>query len=479
MKARSSFLAALLAATPAAAVYVNPDGLGQALVYPYYTAQPSNGNPFNTYISIANNGDDAKAIRVRFREGRASREVLAFNLFLKPHDMWTGAVVPLDDTAGLLSADSSCTDPPFEVSSAPGPLPLLRFRRDSYAGANADGSGDGYDRLREGFVEAIEMATLPGGVPANCGAGVIPASFAPPTGGLSGSLTLINVASGMDFTVNADALADLAQQPFFRVAKDPYPDFNAREITPASTVIANGALYRSVWTRGVDAVSAALLRSAFKGEYILDPGTRSHTDWVVTFPTRAFYATSTGATAPFTEPSGWAPQCNVASPPPLLGEPVGIVYFNREERSASPACSPGEAGASCPGTTICASTSIFGFAYDVHFPYSTSASSVVGSTTGGFDLGDVPLQSSSVFANGWVELVPGSRAPLVSQPDSTRTDLVTGAVTRGVHSHYGLPVTGFAVRTFVNGNLACNEGICQGNYGGAFPLRYERSITTP
>src|SRR5205085_573835 len=126
-----------------------------------------------------------------------------------------------------------------------------------------DGFGDTLDRTREGYVEMIEMATLTNesradvthnsaGVPADCAA--IRAANSPavarPTGGLSGTLTLINVASGMDFTVNAEALADLGTRPFFRAAVDPYPDFAAVEIDAVSVVIANGKAYRSTWNRG-------------------------------------------------------------------------------------------------------------------------------------------------------------------------------------------------------------------------------------
>src|SRR6266540_6068057 len=72
---------ALLAVGNATAVSLGSDGLGQALIFPYYTVQSASGNAFNTYLSVVNHAADAKAIRVRFREGRLSREVLAFNLF--------------------------------------------------------------------------------------------------------------------------------------------------------------------------------------------------------------------------------------------------------------------------------------------------------------------------------------------------------------------------------------------------------------
>ena len=85
--------ASALAATGAAnAVYVNRDGLGQALIYPYYTARDG----VSSLLSVVNTTAEAKAVEVRLLEGRNSREVLDFNLFLSPHDAWTAAVIPAD-----------------------------------------------------------------------------------------------------------------------------------------------------------------------------------------------------------------------------------------------------------------------------------------------------------------------------------------------------------------------------------------------
>ena len=83
-------LAALGAAGTANAVHINPDGLGQVLVFPYYTVR--NGNA--TAMSIVNTTSLTKIVKVRFLEGKNSREVLDFNLFLSPQDVWTGVVIP-------------------------------------------------------------------------------------------------------------------------------------------------------------------------------------------------------------------------------------------------------------------------------------------------------------------------------------------------------------------------------------------------
>lgn len=81
---------ALAMAGAANAVYVNSDGLGHALIYPYYTVRGGNV----TLLSVVNTTADAKAVKVRFIEGKNSQEVLDFNLFLSPKDVWTANVEP-------------------------------------------------------------------------------------------------------------------------------------------------------------------------------------------------------------------------------------------------------------------------------------------------------------------------------------------------------------------------------------------------
>src|SRR5258708_13133389 len=69
---------------PAFAVYSSSEAVGQALIYPYYTTQTSNGDSYNTYITVVNQATDVKAVRVRFREGRAGPEVASFTFVLTP-----------------------------------------------------------------------------------------------------------------------------------------------------------------------------------------------------------------------------------------------------------------------------------------------------------------------------------------------------------------------------------------------------------
>jgi len=71
-----------LAVSAQAAMYLNPEGTGEVLLFPYYNAQ--NGN--QTSMSIVNTNPEAKAVKVRFMEYVNSQEVLDFNLYMSAGD---------------------------------------------------------------------------------------------------------------------------------------------------------------------------------------------------------------------------------------------------------------------------------------------------------------------------------------------------------------------------------------------------------
>jgi hypothetical protein len=476
----SALVTALATVLPATvnAVYLNPDGLGQALIYPYYTANSTAGGSFNTYLSVVNHAPDTKAVRVRFREGRNGAEVASFNVFLSPHDAWTGAVVPTGSGAELLTRDASCQDGRFVT----GPAPSLQFRNTLYTGALADNAGEGLDRTREGFVELLEMAVVTGadaaavaqtaaGFPANCDRvlGATTLATAAPSGGLSGTLTLINVETGHDFTVNAEALADLANAAYYRAPGDPYPALDAAEVTPISIVPYEGRVYRSIWTRGIDAVSAVFMRSVWHGEYVLDAGTRSRTDFVVTFPTRHYYVRADGADAPFGQPRVWRQGCWENSEfAPRQGEFMTILYANREEAVG---VASGSGSISVPRPSACSSVGVFAPRNASPHVGTGPISALSGS------INTILFSVASVFQNGWVAGEWRNERAMNSLATSARLH-GDGTLHLGAHGFNGLPTTGFSLRTFENGTLTCGSGACQGNYGGAFPLKYTRRIVS-
>jgi hypothetical protein len=118
------------------AVAINPNGLGQVLIYPYYTvnADPL-GSAYNSLLSVVNTTSSAKAVKVRFLEGRNSREVLDFNLFLSKFDIWTAGIIPTSaGGAQVITADNSCTIPENTALKAG-----VNFVNFAYVGDGGDG----------------------------------------------------------------------------------------------------------------------------------------------------------------------------------------------------------------------------------------------------------------------------------------------------------------------------------------------------
>ena len=129
----------------AEAVHVSGDGRGQVLLYPYYTARfDGAGNAFATLLSVVNGTGLAKAVNVKFSEGKNSRQVFELNLFLSPFDVWTAAILPDTASGGakIGTFDLSCTLPAFSASPT---TPYYSFVNTAYAGTSDDGAGMGLD----------------------------------------------------------------------------------------------------------------------------------------------------------------------------------------------------------------------------------------------------------------------------------------------------------------------------------------------
>ena len=98
-----------------AAQYVNPEGTGQVLIYPYYSVN----NDLNTLYSVVNTTADTKAVKVRFLEGDNTIEVLDFNVYLSAFDVWTGVLVPSLSSIGSHTGENTATHITTDTSCAP------------------------------------------------------------------------------------------------------------------------------------------------------------------------------------------------------------------------------------------------------------------------------------------------------------------------------------------------------------------------
>jgi len=475
---RKSLYAALagagaLGVTSAAdAVNVNPNGLGQALIYPYYTVNAdANGNAFNSLLSVVNSTNSAKAVKVRFLEGKNSREVLDFNLFLSKFDVWTAAVLPSSSGGGkVLTFDNSCTIP--DNSALKAGVDFVNF---AYTGSADDKGGSGLDRTKEGYVEIIEMATYPtntctyiqithvSGTPKDC-AGLSDAGAATDagsaSGGLFGGMSLINVAAGVDYTEDAVALQRFNNGPIY---------FNAGSVSPqltdvfptTSTVLAaepqdpfnstDLGVYVSQWPTPVynpaDTVSAVLMHDTVMNEYILDAATKSGTDWVMTFPTKRFYVNpGTGAAPKLFQRNfnGTAGSC----------DDVTLNIYDREERTTS---SPVTFSPPPPTLTnsICWEANIVTFNNSNLLASANKSNINTTFTNGWLRLGFVRSTSATFHTLGNVTATTHIGGPTFSSSGLTKTYL-------------GLPVVGFAVQSFTNGTLVVGGVNVLSNYGGNF-----------
>lgn len=324
-------------AKDARAVYLEPQGVGQVLIYPYYTV---NGGQA-TLLSVVNTTDQAKAVKVRFREAVKGQAVLDFNLYLAPFDMYTGALVADGPNAPavLLSTDSSCSVPAPMVNSG------ASARQLHYGGP--DDGPPGLERTREGSIELIEMGVLEpvgdrdknffydilpiNGVPPRCNrlseawsAGGIwsanPTAAAagaavgvsPPRSGLHGGAVIVDVADGIAFPYRAEALGGfyaLSETKLHTPPGSAAPDLASAETSPGKAVaqiyVEGRALDLDFVAGRPDAVSAVLMGEEVINEFSIEPVLGATSEWVVTLPTRYLHLqqTSFARRRPFNGPA--------------------------------------------------------------------------------------------------------------------------------------------------------------------------------
>jgi hypothetical protein len=325
-------IALTVAARPADAVHLNPRGTGQVLVFPYYTVNAGN----QTLLSVVNQTSAGKAVKLRFREGRNSRDVLNLNVYLAPFDVWTGTLFSQSDTgpnnpAHLTTTDLSCTVPKLHGNPS---LPMMSnglryvgFFNVNYTGASEDAGPDTLDRTREGHFELIEMGEVVAGArgslsairhtidrPNNCAqieqawwpvatAGVDIAywsanpnvDMAPPGGGLFGSASLIDTLSGTLLSYGPEAIGDFSDAILHTVPNSVAPTLasaNSAAGDVTATVFQDGAIVTSTYPawRAIDAVSALFMTFAIFDEYTTSESAGTATEWILSFPTKFAYA---------------------------------------------------------------------------------------------------------------------------------------------------------------------------------------------
>lgn len=466
-------LAVLGAADIASAVYVNPDNTGQVLIYPYYSVRNGKGsNQYFSTVSVTNTTNTAKAVKVRFLEAKNSKEVLDFNLFLSPKDVWTAAILATADGAKVVSGDTSCITPSKLGASG------VDFVNYAYLG---DGGGDSLDRTREGYVEIIEMGDIKdaalattvthvAGTPPcnsglldtvdNAGAAGGATYFTVGSGGLAGNASLVNVNNGVSFSYVATALDAFTQIQLFNAAGTIKP--NLIDVNPAvASVFDRGAANNygfGASPRQIDPVSAVLMHQRVMNDYTVESATASGTDWVLTFPTKTFLVNPSSQTAvarkPFENVWTGGKSCDT----------LGLSYYDREEQTPGvvKGFSPPQPGA--PASALCYEANVLTF----------NTGNILGSALSA----NVALNSG--YQAGWLDLtfprVTSQTEAHWLQSDETP---IPGYTLAPASTFNGLPLVGFAVNDATNGTLTVGTTNVISSYGFTFGHKTQRVITTP
>lgn len=140
------------AAAQTANLEVAESGAGNILLVPYYSAQEGNISVFHVTNTDTVRG---KAVKVRFRGAANSDDVLDFQVFMSPGDVWTGIVSqnPQNGLASLVTVDNTCTLPALPAAGKD--FVTDRLTRADWTAA------DKAAQTREGYVEILNMADIP------------------------------------------------------------------------------------------------------------------------------------------------------------------------------------------------------------------------------------------------------------------------------------------------------------------------------
>lgn len=291
-------------------VYVNPGALGDALIYGYYNAR----NEYN-FLRVINTSSGGVAVKIRFREGRHSNEVLDFFICLSGYDQWSGWIVGDSNTANpavLYWYDDDTPTWPDPQNNNTVTDNFLATQAMHYGSTGASSIVTA-DDTKEGYYEVIAVSAwtdTPGSnkvvrTPKACGqilglatelggagteypTGFTTPSLLVPANVLAGNHVIFDVASAIGtFAYNATALGDCIQAI-------PSPVVLATEGKPTFRDCGDGIV-------GVDFV---LTKAREYAIYDVETSLIGSTDIINTLPTRrdsmiATWSANNGYNGPF------------------------------------------------------------------------------------------------------------------------------------------------------------------------------------
>lgn len=275
--------------------YVNPSGLGDALIYPYFNVRDNKVTYFNVVNTdteddsgVIGGFDQGALVKIRFREAATiedgcgagvdcgSLEVLDFIICLSKGDVWTGAIVSDSDGAGrLFSLDTDTLTYP----SIPAAGVQFKF------GANNPASGITADNTREGYFEILSAGTLVD-EPATCDASTV--ATGEPFDMLMGFGFIHDEDTNATYAYNATAIAQCRSAAFAPTLTN--ENFNLSDCQDSGLVA------------GLDNADYPLTKYSLLGSYLVQEDLGARTAMVITFPTKKLNTTTPDDTLLFSNP---------------------------------------------------------------------------------------------------------------------------------------------------------------------------------
>ncbi|MEN1729497.1 MAG: hypothetical protein AAGJ52_13760 [Pseudomonadota bacterium] len=268
-----------------AQVRIDPGGVGDALIEPYWTAAGGN----DSLITIRNEGDRATVAKVRWLSSEGEI-LLSYNLYLNSHQAWTGAVATVNGAAVLINVADAC-----------------RLRGELGEVFALDDPLQDIDQL-SGSIEIIQMASVPrdsvvvnGGFWRACEELIARFNSGPwrqipnfaleaPDQTMSATVSFIDVAEGVMSSVGATALAGFSNLPQHSMPASQLPDLSS-----ALDSGAEGRAVRSltcelvdcridVWPSPIEAVAAALTVTTISADFDLLEDIVGQFEWMIHRP---------------------------------------------------------------------------------------------------------------------------------------------------------------------------------------------------
>ncbi len=290
-------------------------------------------------------------------------------------------------------------------------------------------------------------------------------------GGLYGYASVVNVANGTSFGYDAIAIADhvgagatgsaMHYEPgdidpnFTDTAFDTSAIVNNAGV--ATTVAFTGGGTYSAEVARVQALNATMMALKVHNDYVTDPGLSATTDWVMTFPTKAFHVNGDEAIEPFSEVWTGQSACEYA----------GMDMIDREESTAPPAPAtdqsdgpdfspkpppgPGNPDPTNGDLQLCYESTIVQFADSSAIGTDSIAVGVGAFLDSADGWGTISFDPADLFNSGADLGICGQDGDALTTGDQTNP--CDRQIHADGHTMTGLPVVGFAVQKYVNGDL--------------------------